>query len=127
MANADVLSVQEVPRTLGRVLPDLGSESLILTTVLPSQPDGTSSTARRFTAPRFRFGGSMTPLDTIKISIESTRLTLTATHAPDDLEGLRQTLALLQTFLRSVLGEGAGPQVRIPRKPRSPKNDGGAA
>ncbi|MEO6326503.1 MAG: hypothetical protein ABIT01_03005 [Thermoanaerobaculia bacterium] len=46
--------------------------------------------------------------DSIKISIQSTRLTLTADHSADDTEGIRQTLALLQTFLRSLLGESDG-------------------
>ena len=54
----------------------------------------------------------------IKVSIESARLTLNAVHTPDDHEGLRQTLALLQTFLRSVLGESDVVRTRTPRRPR---------
>ena len=62
--------------------------------------------------------------NSIKVSIESPRLTLNAVHTPDDHEGLRQTLALLQTFLRSVLGESEVPRQRSARKPRIPKLDG---
>lgn len=54
-----------------------------------------------------RRAGRKEPLvnDTIKVSIESSRLTLTAAYPVDDLEGIRQSLALIQAFLHSLLGE----------------------
>lgn len=70
--------------------------------------------------------------DTIKVSIESPRLTLTATHNPNDVEGLRQTLALIQTFLRSLVGDTASEPPAAPRRGRprsseSVKTAGGEA
>ncbi|MCL4807788.1 MAG: hypothetical protein KJ062_08325 [Thermoanaerobaculia bacterium] len=70
--------------------------------------------------------------DTIKVSIESPRLTLTATHTPTDTEGLRQTLALIQTFLRSLVGDvpsepSAAPRRGRPRASESVKTAGGEA
>ena len=59
----------------------------------------------------------------IKISVESPRLTLNALHTLDDVEGLRQTLALLQTFIRSTVGETDSSPSRPPRTPRRPKGD----
>lgn len=57
--------------------------------------------------------------DTIKVSIESSRLTLTATYPGDDAEGIRQTLALIQAFLHSLLGESApAPRERATRRGR---------
>lgn len=69
-------------------------------------------------------------MDSIKITIESPpRLTLTAEHTAADTEGIRQTLALIQTYLRSLLGEreaepGAKPARRPTRK--AVADDGGA-
>lgn len=70
--------------------------------------------------------------DQIKVSIESPRLTLTATHNPSDIEGLRQTLALIQTFLRSLVGDTpsavtAAPRRGRPRATDSAKSTGGEA
>lgn len=70
--------------------------------------------------------------DAIKVSIESPRLTLTATHNPNDVEGLRQTLALIQTFLHSLLGDApsataAAPRRGRPRASESAKSTGGEA
>lgn len=56
--------------------------------------------------------------DTIKVSIESPRLTLTATHTSTDTEGLRQTLALIQTFLCSLVGDTASVAPSVPRRGR---------
>ena len=59
----------------------------------------------------------------IKVSIESPRLTLTATHNPNDVEGLRQTLALIQTFLHSLLGEVPSATPSVPRRGRPRSSD----
>lgn len=57
--------------------------------------------------------------DTIKVSIESSRLTLTAAYPVDDAEGIRQTLALIEAFLHSLLGEYApAPRERAARRGR---------
>lgn len=57
--------------------------------------------------------------DTIKVSIESSRLTLTAAYPVDDAEGIRQTLALIEAFLHSLLGEhAAAPRERAARRSR---------
>mgnify|MGYP000926081405 CR=1 FL=1 len=57
--------------------------------------------------------------DTIKVSIESSRLTLTAAYPVDDLEGIRQSLTLIQAFLHSLLGEHApAPRERATRRGR---------
>lgn len=57
--------------------------------------------------------------DTIKVSIESSRLTLTAAYPVDDAEGIRQTLALIQAFLHSLVGENApAPRERATRRGR---------
>lgn len=69
--------------------------------------------------------------DTIKVSIESSRLTLTAAYPVDDAEGIRQTLALIQAFLHSLLGEHApAPRERGTRRSRKgsdiPTVSGGA-
>lgn len=67
--------------------------------------------------------------DSTKISIQSARLTLTADHTADDVEGIRQTLALLQTYLRTLIGErDAEPAPKAPRRARkpAPATEGGA-
>lgn len=74
-------------------------------------------------------------MDSIRITIESPpRLTLTAEHTAEDTDGIRQTLALIQTYLRSLLGEreaepaaeaAAKPARRPARKPAA-ADDGGA-
>lgn len=57
--------------------------------------------------------------DTIKVSIESSRLTLTAAYPVDDAEGIRQTLALIEAFLHSLLGEHVpAPRERAARRGR---------
>jgi len=69
-------------------------------------------------------------MDSIRITIESPpRLTLTAEHTADDTDGIRQTLALIQTYLRSLLGEreaepAAKPARRAARKTAA--DEGGA-
>ncbi len=69
-------------------------------------------------------------MDSIKITIESPpRLTLTAEHTAEDTDGIRQTLALIQTYLRSLLGEREAEPVPKPaRRPsRKPAADDGGA
>lgn len=61
--------------------------------------------------------------ENIKVSIESPRLTLTATHTPSDTEGLRQTLALIQTFLRSLVGDVPSAAPSAPRRGRPRSSD----
>ena len=57
--------------------------------------------------------------DSIKVSIESSRLTLTAAYPVEDAEGIRQTLALIQAFLHSLLGEHVpAPRERAARRSR---------
>lgn len=69
--------------------------------------------------------------DSIKVSIESSRLTLTAAYPVEDAEGIRQTLALIQAFLHSLLGEHVpAPRERATRRGRkgtdSTTGNGGA-
>ena len=68
-------------------------------------------------------------MDTIKITIESPpRLSLTAEHTAEDTDGIRQTLALIQTFLRSLLGEREiEPAAKPARRPRKGAADDGGA